>query len=613
MKKKAVTPPDLQHYRGAAKGKQNRLLLDWLDDDAHRATLFRLINHDGGKLTFPSRDAWERPCDCDGPQHPGPLPQVGHRDVEIVTDRNRITEILKDDGSRYSNRLYAELGGGSFMLALDPKRAVAHPAQRAAFLASFPHDTNLLADLSHRACRAAAVSALRAADFDLAVYAEQAAVRYCQKLMGYGLANYTLLESSLRTAYQALVYQVLGRHFVTDPLAVQQSKLAMGQLLKRTSALIDAYGRADEDVIKRCRDTDLPAGFNKPVLQKLGEMDDDLNGEQRAVIAVGAAVGTVGNVQAAACIAVQALFASQPSRPVAVASAGDSLWTRARRLALKVPPADALDSLQLNEWKTLIQGLLQKNPPIPFLPRLELDSRGLAANPGKELLLALGGATLGKDDVDDPLVWGLATGGTHWCAGQALAWPLICEIVRQVMALPNLEERLDAEDASVIGLKKRWGFACESYPLTHRRDRLVMQSSLNVAMRVKSPVKDNADRVREVIQSGAPRIEQALRESRHVHFAWFELVESDTVLVLHTVYDGPFEAYLQDFALKVGVLFDLLFECIEDPPPMPVDLFPTEFVAHLQRYDRRPAMGYFFSAYPKSSVAAILRDEWARP
>ena len=122
-------------------------------------------------------------------------------------------------------------------------------------------------------------------------------------------------------------------------------------------------------------------------------------------------------------------------------------------------------------------------------------------------------------------------------------------------------------------------------------------------MRLKSPVRDNADRVREVIRAGAPRIEEALRESRHVHFAWFELIESDTVLVLHTVYDGPFSAYIQHFALKVGDLFDALFECIENPPPMPVDEFPDEFVAHIQRYDRAPAMGYFFSAYPRSEVA----------
>ena len=125
-------------------------------------------------------------------------------------------------------------------------------------------------------------------------------------------------------------------------------------------------------------------------------------------------------------------------------------------------------------------------------------------------------------------------------------------------------------------------------------------------------VESAAERDVLVVVSVAHRIEEALRASRHVHFAWFELVEGDTVLVLHTVYDGPFDAYIQHFALRVGDLFDTLFECIDNPPPMPVRRFPNEFVAHIQRYDRRPAMGYLFSAYPRTEVARIVRDEQAR-
>jgi hypothetical protein len=193
-----------------------------------------------------------------------------------------------------------------------------------------------------------------------------------------------------------------------------------------------------------------------------------------------------------------------------------------------------------------------------------------------------------------------------------LAWPLIVETVRYVMRLPGLAERLDPLDATPIGLERRWGFACERYPLTHRRDRRVAQGSLNVAMKIKAPVKENADRLRVVISSGAPRIDELLREARHVHFAWFEFVEHDSVLVLHTVYDGDFAAYIQHFALRAGDLFDKLFECIEDPPPMPVAKFPDEFVAHIQRYNRPPAMGYFFSAYPRTETARIMREEAAR-
>jgi hypothetical protein len=598
MANKNIPPPSLETFNKAGgQHARNRLLLQWLSDDDHRAKLYKLINERGGRLAFPSRDTGQREAEGLGLEAARPLPVTGHKTVWLVTERMAIEEALRDDatrddGYRYSNRVYAELGGGNFMLALDA--AEAHKAQRDAYQECFPHDPGLIMQLSRAACEAASVMSLRAAEFDLAVFAEHAAVRFCQKLMGYSFRDYTLLEGSLRVAYRGLVYQVFGRHFVSDPLAISGAKQALGKLLARTSTLIDAYTDDDEDALKGCMDKAMPVGL-LPVLKELGKYKADLNGEQRAVIAVGAAVGTVGNVQAAACIAMKGLFADP------------GLFNRARGL-LREDFGSALS--EFAAWQGLIEPLLASNPPIPFLPRLVIGPDGKAE---KELILALGGGTadVNNSSHDDPLIWGLPPPeqGRHWCAGQVLAWPLIVEIVRQVIRFPGLDQRLDPQDASVNGLKKRWGFACESYPLTYQRERRIVQSSLNVAMRLKSPVKDNADRVREVIRSGAPRIEAALREARHVHFAWFELIENNTVLVLHTVYDGPLWAYVQHFALKVGELFDALFECIENPPPMPVDKFPNEFVAHIQRYDRAPAMGYFFSAYPRSDVSRILRSQ----
>jgi hypothetical protein len=602
--KRTVDPPDLTVYEEAEPAQQNRLLLDWLSDDAHRATLFALVNSDcGGALDFPSRDASPRERSDLGPGEERPAPVTKHKTVRLVTARKKLEEILKDDGAQYSNRVYAELGGGSFMLALDPALWTAHAIQRAAFRDAFGNSEDRLVSLSHFAVRAASVMSLRAPEFDLAAFAEQSALRFCQKLMGYSSRDFRLLETSLHDAYRGLVYQVFGRHFASDPLAIPLARQSMGKLLKRTSELIDAYALDDEDGLKGCEDRAIPPGMI-PSLKRLGALAGDLNGEQRAIIALGAAVGTVGNVQAAACIAVKAIFDDQ------------DLWKQARKLAAPTEHYEDESPLRptrkYTEWKGLIEGALARNPPIPFLPRWYV---GDDKKPAHEVVLALGGGTNahGAPGGDDPLVWGFPPGGPHHCAGAALAWPLIVEIVRQVMFLPGLVERLDAEDASVIGLKKTWGFICESYPLGHRRDRRVAQASLNVAMRLKAPVRDNADRVREVIRAGAPRIEEALRESQHVHFAWFELIEADTVLMLHTVYDGPFSAYIQDFALKVGEVFDALFACIEDAPPGPVDKFPDEFVAHILRYNRAPAMGYFFSAYPRSEVAQIIRNNRVMP
>ena len=607
MKKKIHHfPLSLEAFDQAGKVNrdlQNRMLLDWLSDDEVRARLFARVNAErGGRLPFWSRDATPRECDGIGYDTRHKPANPDHVPVTLVTGRHAIQQILLNAGSPkpYSSRVYAELGGGNFMLALDPAETTAHAEQRAAFRHCFPADAGLLGALAYAACQAAGVLAFRAPEFDLAAFGEQAALRCCQLLMGYAVQDFPLLERGLRASYEALVYQVQGRHFVTDPSAIPVAKRAMAELLTRTSALIDAYSSEDEEALKGCEDRALPPGLT-PVLKKLGQLPGNLNGEQRAVIALGSAIGMIGNVQAAVCIAVKGLYAQDAA-----------LLPKARQLARDDCRRNR--SACFERWVALIADLLRANPPIPYLPRLRVGADGRQQ---EELLLALGGGTADAHGLppgaDDPLVWGQPPDAPHNCAGRALAWPLIVEVVRQVMSLPGLAQGLDARDAAPKGLEKLRGFQCSSYPFTHRRDRWRAQTTLNVAMRIKAPIKDNADKLRQVIRAGAPRIERLLREARHVHFAWFELIEADTVLVLHTVYDGPFGAYLQHFALQAGDLFDLLFEFIEDPPPMPVQDFPDEFAAHLLRYNRAPAMGYFFSAYPRSEVARIVRDEGRGP
>jgi hypothetical protein len=416
-----------------------------------------------------------------------------------------------------------------------------------------------------------------------------------------------MLEKSLGIAYKALVHQVFGRHFVTDPCVVPEAQVAMAALLTRTSALIDAYARQDTDELRGCSDRAFPLG-PKPVLWKLADSDCDLNGEQLAILAVGAAIGTVGNVQAAVCIAVQALFDSagrsngriDPNHARNPDEKSDLVM--ATEFARRGPAAPG--STEYEEWLTLLEPALRANPPIPYLPRLEVDADG---NTIGEVLLALGGGTSDPREAEDPLVWGMPGTSEHRCAGQALAWPLIIETVRHVMALPGLAQGLDPLTGRPKGLKKIRGFACDSYPLSHRLDRRRAQTPLNVTMRIKPPVKDNVVILGALIQAAAPRIERLLREARHIHFAWFEVIEQETVLVLHTIYDGPYGAYLQHFALEAGDLFDLLFNYIENPPPTPVAKYPNEFAAHLLAYDLPPATGYFFSAYPRHEVARILR------
>jgi hypothetical protein len=320
------------------------------------------------------------------------------------------------------------------------------------------------------------------------------------------------------------------------------------------------------------------------------------------VVVVGVMSGVVGNVQAAVCSALHEFFRNG----------------LVERLRDSTKPHKDL-------WPWIAEAL-RLHPPAAYLPRRVIAEfplpGGAKLKPGDECLLSIVAALRSKGTAfanpppaeADPLIFGLDAGpsphGLHSCIGNMLARPLITEIVRRVLLLRGLAEALDPEDGTVVGLERRWGFTCKRYPLTCRRDR---QHALNVSMRVKTPVAVHAEALKAVIRAGAPRIETALLESRHIHFAWFEFIENDHRLVLHTVYDGLFESYIEHFALAVGELFDKIFEHIEDAPPMPVNKYPGAFIDLIRRNDRPVAEGYFFSAYPAAETAQIRRVLGLKP
>jgi cytochrome P450 len=133
------------------------------------------------------------------------------------------------------------------------------------------------------------------------------------------------------------------------------------------------------------------------------------------------------------------------------------------------------------------------------------------------------------------------------------------------------------------------------------------QHPLLVSMAVKPPTAKHAEQLKRVIQYGAPRIEKMLRESRHVHFACFVLLENDSQLMLLTVFDRGFDPYVEHFAMQVGSLFDRLFEHMVHAPPMPVDEFPQDFVNLIRRFNQAPETNFFFSAQPNAEAAQIQR------
>ncbi|NKI93692.1 hypothetical protein [Rhizobacter sp. SG703] len=598
---------------------RNRMLFDWLcdwrsdrlgDDEslpAQRDALFAaLLNRPGlfGVLEFPSR-AIHHVNDFEPEGSPaGRDPIFGHRNVHLVLDARDIAFVLRNEAKAFSNEPYDKLGSGTFLLGLDDERL--RRRQRSAAQNALHYDASTVAQLAALAFDEAAPISLRAPFFDLAELAEQAALRFCSRLFGFATSDHPLLEAAMRAAYQALTHQILGRHFVSDPVPLAKARESMGALFARCCELIDEY-QHDADNLPTGVDlrTDLVHGF-VPAMRRLACDAGDLSGEELGVIVVGVLAGVVGNVQAAVCSALHEFF----------------------RNGLVEPLRDRARSAQrpLDELWPWIAEALRLNPPAAYLPRRVVEDvrlpGGTTLKRDSECVLAIVAALRAKGTVfanpppadADPLIFGLDGGasphGLHSCIGNLLARPLISEIVRRVLLLRGLAEALDPEDGTLVGLERRWGFACKRYPLSCRLDR---QHALNVSMRVKAPIAVHAEALKTVIRAGAPRIEWALRESRHIHFAWFEFIENDNRLVLHTVFDGLFESYIEHFALAVGELFDRIFEHIEDPPPMPVNKYPGAFIDLIRRNDRPVAAGYFFSAYPGAETAQIRRVMGVKP
>ena len=225
----------------------NRLLFKWLSDDDERAELYRCLLEEQRVLAFQSRaDTKERPTDD--------TDSVFHQDVYLLTARSHVEEVLTNSDD-FSNMPYRVLGSGTFMLGLDGGD---HQKQRDFASAYLMVGKLVIAALSNVAFKAAAVLPLKQRKFDLVDLSEQAALRFVGFLFGFEQADHALLERTMRMAYRGLNYQIVGRHFVSEPGVVQEASIAMGALLKRVAYLIDLYrvqvGRGQEDEYKRIDD-----------------------------------------------------------------------------------------------------------------------------------------------------------------------------------------------------------------------------------------------------------------------------------------------------------------------------------------------------------------------
>ena len=553
----------------------NELLAGWLADDTERARLYENMRASGRTvLRFGS---------VEGTAAGGPA-----RDVYLVTGRDDVEAALK----HFSVSPYAALGGGRFLLAIDDRPL--HAAQREYVTRQLRYDSAVIADCAREAFRRAAILPLKQPKFQLPELAEQTALRFLEQLFGLPKTAFAVFAATMRRAYLELTFRIIGRHFADELEPAQTLPADVKDLDTRLGELFG--DPLPDDAEPPQWSSTVLAGHT--VIERCRAFANGHPADMLAAILVGLGTGTVGNVQAAVTIAIDDFFNGGGGIDDATAAAR----------------ADRDDEL----WELVCEALA-RNPPAAFLARaadgrhVEFDDDGRRAPipAGAEVLLGIGGTQARH------LVFGGPAGDrdfVHQCVGEHLARPLITHIVKQVLRLPGLAQTLDAGSGVPPRPKKRWGVICSDYPLRYALPHRMSKSPLMVVMRIKPPVKENAARIGRLIAAGAPTIEDALRDSGHVHVAWFGLVSGGTELALYTVYDGDFDAYIEYFALEVA-LFDELFRFIEDAPPLPVRDHPKEFIEKIAKYNRPPVGHYFFSAYPPVTVAEIRNHlpPWERP
>ena len=122
----------------------------------------------------------------------------------------------------------------------------------------------------------------------------------------------------------------------------------------------------------------------------------------------------------------------------------------------------------------------------------------------------------------------------------------------------------------------------------------------------RAALRAEVDRLQALPPEENPVI-AALEAIGTVHFARFVFLDDERLAVI-TTYDGDFERYIMDFVDHIGPVFDMLLEHMADPPPLPVQQHPEEFLAYVRQHDLR-CVGTFYSAYPTRPVVDIRADD----
>ena len=129
-----------------------------------------------------------------------------------------------------------------------------------------------------------------------------------------------------------------------------------------------------------------------------------------------------------------------------------------------------------------------------------------------------------------------------------------------------------------------------------------LQREMTLVMPLADPsVAGIAALAQQVFLGQHDPLKAALDDTGTVHFARFVVIGSN--LVMASSYDGEFRDYIFRFIHEIGAIFNKVMRFVVDPPTLPVEEHPLEFVDWVHRRDIAP-IG-FYSAYEGFSVQQI--------
>ena len=129
-----------------------------------------------------------------------------------------------------------------------------------------------------------------------------------------------------------------------------------------------------------------------------------------------------------------------------------------------------------------------------------------------------------------------------------------------------------------------------------------VQNALNLYLPLKTPAQLPA--LKAALGRTAQQTQEALKDLHYVHFARFLVNPDGSALWVITTYDGGLHNYVMDFAAVMGDVFTELFQFVKDAPRLPVQKYPRDFVAYIDKHNVPVGV---WSAYPKATVIEVLQ------